>query len=198
MMAGFGPGELQMAVLRHLSTGKRVATLTISEALDAPPKHVSKAASALIGRHYLRRHRVGIYEITPFGAQALAAGRVITSGPIDKDATVLGRSETHGFRDRVWKSMRIRKRFTINDLVTDAQRDEADAINDCGRYIRILRSAGYIVQAAGRAKGTRPGSNGFKLFRLVRNTGPRAPLHRSKLGVVHDFNTGEDVPCSHR
>lgn len=85
---------------------------------------------------------------------------------------------------------------TIHDLVCDAIRDEADAVNDASRYIRILKAAGYLAEMRGRAPGSRPGSNGFKRFRLIRNTGPRAPLHRSKLAILHDFNTGEDVACS--
>lgn len=194
-MAGFAPGELQMALLREVHARGSAATVNLAEALDVPPKRVSKAASSLIARGYLTRNRIGLYGISLRGAEAVRTGIVITSGPVDPDATVLARTITHGFRDRVWRSMRVRGSFTILDLVTDARRDEADAVNDTSRYIRILKAAGYLSDLPGRVPGTRPGSNGYKRFRLIRNSGPRAPLHRSRLGIVHDFNTGEDVPC---
>lgn len=195
MKTVLGPGELQMAVLRAVSARGRAAVIDVAQDLDVTAKRASKAAGALIGRRYLRRVRLGIYEVTSVGATALESGKVITSGPVDVDANVLARPATYGFRDRLWQSMRMRGSFTIHDLVSDAIDGEADAINDAGRYVRILKSAGYVKDLPGRVAGTRPGSNGYKRFRLARNTGPRAPLHRSKLGLVHDFNTGEDVPC---
>ncbi|TKD17927.1 hypothetical protein FBT96_12340 [Rhodobacter capsulatus] len=194
-MASFGPGELQMAVLQHIALPLIAPTIQIALALDVSPKRVSKAASALLDRGYISRVRPGIYKITFRGLQAIADGKIITSGPVDASLNVLARPETNGFRDRLWRSMRLRGTFTISDVVCDAVDGEKDAINDAGRYIRILKSAGYVLEMLDRRKGTRPGSNGLKRFRLHRNTGPRAPLHRSKLGIVHDFNTGEDFPC---
>lgn len=192
----FGPGELQMAVLLLVASRRSVTTVAASLALDVPAKRISKAASSLIARGYLTRSRNGLYGITIAGADAAASGKGITSGPIDASATVLARPVTDGLRDRLWRSMRLRGSFTIHDVVCDAVDGEADAVTDAGRYIRHLKAAGYIRDLPGRVPGTRPGSNGFKRFRLVRNTGPRAPLHRSKLGVIHDFNIGEDVPCA--
>lgn len=194
-MAGFGPGELQMAILKHVAGHGSGATVDLALTLGIPAKHVSKAASLLMDRGYLTRRRIGIYMPTSAGLAALASGHIITSGPVDKNATVLNRGDANKFRDRLWRSMRLRLVFTINDIVSDAIDGEQDAINDAGRYLRILKSAGYVIELPGRVEGTRPGSNGFKRFRLSRNTGPRAPLHRSKLGILHDFNTREDVPC---
>lgn len=196
-MSKYNPGKLQMAVLRQAGIMEPVTVAELATALDMPCKSVSKAASLLIARGYLSRRRVGLFDCTLAGREAIDSGRVITSGPLDAAANVLVRKATNGFRDRLWRSMRMRdgRSFTIHDLVCDAIDQETDAINDASRYIRILRAAGFVRELPGRAPGTRPGSNGFKRFGLVKNTGPRAPLHRSKLGIVHDFNTGEDVPC---
>ncbi|TQD37446.1 winged helix-turn-helix transcriptional regulator [Rhodobacter capsulatus] len=194
-MASFGPGELQMAVLQHLARPCRPPLTQIARALDVTSKRVSKAASSLVDRGYVARTRPGDYEITTCGKQAIADGKIITSGPVDASGNVLARPETNGFRDRCWRSMRLRGTFTIGDVVCDAVDGERDAVTDAGRYIRILKFAGYVSDLPGRRKGTKPGSNGLKRFHLDRNTGPRAPLHRSKLGIVHDFNTGEDFPC---
>lgn len=192
----FAPGELQTAVLRAVQGRGRASTIDIAQDTGVSEKRVSKAASCLIARNYLLRVRIGIYEITLFGLAALASGRAIGCGPLDSNSNVLARPVSYGFRDRVWQSMRMRSSFTIHDVVCDAVDGEADAINDAGRYIRHLKSAGYVRDLPGREAGTRPGSNGYKRFKLIRNSGPRAPLHRSKLGLMHDFNTGEDFPCS--
>lgn len=194
-MASFGPGELQMAVLQHIAVPLTASTIQIALALEMSQRQVSKAASSLVDRGYISRKRPGIYEITLCGLQAIADGKIITSGPIDASGNVLARPETNGFCDRVWRSMRLRGTFTISDVVCDAVDGERDAMSCARRYIRVLKSAGYVAELPGRRKGTKPGSNGLKRFRLDRNTGPRAPLHREKLGIVHDFNTGEDFPC---
>lgn len=175
-----------------------VPTVKLAQLIGITSKRASKAAASLIARRYAARPRIGIYAITPTGKLALASGVRISSGPLDKSASVLVRKVTNGFRDRLWTSMRLRRTFTIRDLLADAESGEKDAENDAGRYLRILASAGYVKIEAGREPGTKPGSNGFKRFRLAKNTGPRAPLHRSKLGLVHDFNTGEDLPCNPR
>lgn len=195
-MSGFGPGELQTAVLKAVQDAGRDTTASLAVQLGISAKRASKAASALVLRGYLVRIGVGCFKLTSTGTVALASSKVITSGPINADATVPHRAITYGFRDRLWQSMRMRGSFTIHDVVSDAVDAEADAINDASRYIRILKGAGYVRDLPGRVAGTRPGSNGYKRFKLVKNTGPRAPLHRSKRGVIHDFNTGEDVPCA--
>ena len=198
-MSGFGPGELQARVLELLAEAGQsgMPTIKLAQLIGVTAKRTSKAAASLIARRYVIRARIGIYEITPAGKAALASGVRISSGPVNKNAALV-RKVTNGFRDRLWTSMRLRGLFTLRDIVADAEAGEKDAENDAGRYVRILGSAGYVRTEASREPGTKPGSNGYKRFRLLKNTGPRAPLHRSKLGIVHDFNTGEDVPCSPR
>ena len=199
-MSEYGPGDLQQRMLALLGEAGTVGmpTIQLAQLIGVTAKRASKAAAALIARRYAARARIGIYMIRPAGKAALASGIRISSGPIDKNASVLARRITNSFRDRLWTSMRLRRIFTLRDIVADAEAGEKDAENDAGRYVRILSSAGYVRTEPGREPGTKPGSNGFKRFRLVKDTGPRAPLHRSKVGLIHDFNTGEDVPCTPR
>lgn len=195
MTKRFGPGELQTSLLGRLADGECLTLPVLAREYGISEKRVSKAASSLHARGYLMRAVAGCYRLTDGGLAAAARGEVISSGPIDADAAVLDRAPSNGYRDRLWRSMRAQIQFTIVDIVTDAIDGEKDAINDAYRYVRILKSANYVVELPDRVPGTRPGSNGMKMFWLVRDTGPRAPLHRSKLGLVHDFNTGEDAPC---
>jgi hypothetical protein len=103
------------------------------------------------------------------------------------------------FRERAWRSMRIRRRFTIGDIVSDAAREtEKDARNNATRYVWLLRRAGYVRAMPHRQQGTALTSNGFKVFALVQDTGPRAPIWRQAQAVLHDFNLGEDIACAPR
>ncbi len=100
------------------------------------------------------------------------------------------------FRERLWKSMRIRRRFTIGELVADAQTGcERNAYNNAGRYVLYLVNSGYVRELPNRKPGTAPSSNGFKVFQLMKDTGPRAPVWSQARGTLHDVNTGEDAPC---
>ncbi|WP_241648279.1 hypothetical protein [Paenirhodobacter populi] len=182
--------------MRRLADGECLTLSVLAREYGISDKRISKAASSLHARGYLMRAVAGCYRLTDDGLAAVARGEVITSGPIDADATVLERAPTNGFRDKLWRTMRAQREFTVVDIVMDAADGEKDCVNDAYRYLRILKSAGYVIEMPGRVPGNKPGSNGAKVFRLVRDTGSRAPLHRSKLGIVHDFNIGEDVPCN--
>lgn len=196
MMRAYGSGELQTSLLRQLHRDSNATQKTLAEALGVTRKRVSGAASALIARGYVNRLAWGMYELTDAGRTVVESGGRVRGGPADCMAMVLTRSARDGFRDRLWRSIRLRGVFTLQDLVADATNGEADPMDRAQRFVRYLRSAGYIVELRGRARGTVRWSNGFKRFRLVKNTGPRAPICREKYGVLHDPNTGEDVPCS--
>ena len=93
--------------------------------------------------------------------------------------------------------MRLRRRFVLADLVSDAATaDDRNPEDNLLRYLRALRRAGYIAELPNRAAGTAPTSNGFKRWMLAKDTGPRAPIILSKVAAIRDQNTGEDVPCS--
>ncbi len=188
------PGELAQALLPELATGGRQNTATLSDALNASRRQVSDAAALLARRELLCRPATGVYQLTKAGHSAAVEGISLTSGPKAPHGKVHVHQDT--FRERAWRSMRIRRRFTIGDVVADAAREsEKDAHNNAARYVGILRKAGYLRELPRRWPGTAPGSNGFKVFSLIQNTGPRAPVWRQARSVLHDFNTGEDVPC---
>lgn len=86
--------------------------------------------------------------------------------------------------------------FTIGDIaMAAASAKDANAEDNVQRFLNVLRHAGYVVELPIRQRGTRLTSNGFKRFRLLKNTGPLAPGVRRR-DCIHDWNTGEDVPCA--
>lgn len=191
------PGRAPTAMLQALADGSCQTIDQLEPRLDLTRRQVSEAAACLLRRDYLMRMATGCFQLTDAGLAAAANGEVITSGRRGtRDKTKVLRDT---LRARAWRSMRIRTRFTINDLVTDAARP-TDAMpgDNLQRYLRVLKMAGYVVAEARRAPGTATTSNGFICFRLIRNTGRMAPIYRSSIGVIHDPNTGEDVPCTPR
>lgn len=191
------PGKAPMALLQMLQDGSCQTIEQLEKRLDLTRRQVSDAAAALLRREYLMRMARGCYQLTSAGQAAAAAGEVITSGPRGPHGKV--RIVRNTIRDRAWRAMRIRRRFTIRDLVADA-RTEADAApeNNLQRYVAALGKAGYLIETPRRAKGVVRSSNGFKIWCLVRNTGPQAPVIRPASASLHDPNTGEDVACARR
>lgn len=188
------PGKAPGALLQALSDGSCRTIADLADALDLTRRQVSDAAACLLRRDYLMRMSAGCYRLTDEGAAAAATGEVITSGPKGPRDRV--RIAPHSLRARAWRAMRVRRRFTLHDLISDAATAADRAPDDnIGRYLRVLRASGYLAELPNRARGTPPTSNGFKRWMLVRDTGPLAPVVLSKIAAVHDRNTGEDVPC---
>lgn len=188
------PGN-QHRILYHLGTRCEVIA-DIAAALDLTHVQVGKATGELIARGYLERVERGCFQLTSEGAQAVRDGVRICSG---SNGPVTGiRKPVRGtLRQRAWKAMQIQRVFTIPDLAMIVSRDNpAAAYNSLQAYLRQLVAAGYVMRSLRKAPGTAITSNGFNRFSLVRDTGPRAPVYSKKRGAFHDFNTGEDVPCS--
>ncbi len=89
-------------------------------------------------------------------------------------------------RQNMWRTMRIRKVFTLNDIVALASNEEhAVAEEEAETYIRYLEKAGYIKNTDGKS---RPKAT----FRLIRDTGPKAPMIQ-RVRQVYDQNLREVV-----
>lgn len=84
-------------------------------------------------------------------------------------------------RDRAWQSMRILRQFCLPDLVATAEIGGDNA----RKYIVGLRQSGYLIIARPKAEGRK---GGHEFYRLVRDTGPKAPRLQSD-GNTYDPNT---------
>jgi len=191
------PGKAPTAVLQELADGSCKTIDALEAALDLTRRQVSDAAACLLRRDYLMRSGAGCYQLTEAGVAAAASGEVIRSGPRGPSGAIPVHRDT--LRERAWRAMRVARHFTLDDIVADAARaDEAGARENTRKYIGRLAEAGFVRELPRRQSGTALTSNGFKRFILSRNTGPKAPVYRAALKAIHDFNTGEDVPCAPR
>ena len=94
-------------------------------------------------------------------------------------------------RQKAWRAMQIKGKFTLSDLVRNAVAVDAcakDPRNNIGRYVKALCTVGVLVEMKRRMVPTVVGSNGEKRWMLVRDLGRQAPVMRS-LTEVYDPNS---------
>lgn len=188
------PGKAPSALLQMLADGSAMTVDEVAGRIDLTRRQISDAAACLSRRGYLLWLGAGRYQLSDEGLAAAARGEVIKAGPRGPSNCV--RDFRNTLRERVWRSMRLRRQFTVPDLISDAATDDDRKPQDnIQRYLRALRDAGYVGELPRRAQGTALTSNGFKCWLLMRDTGPRAPSIRANTNAIHDFNLGEDVPC---
>nr|WP_319485491.1 hypothetical protein [uncultured Cohaesibacter sp.] len=192
-------GDLSNAVLHRLSDGQCHTIDHLDYALpDFKRREIVKCAGRLVMRGLLERVELGCYQLTDDGKQIIASGQKITSGPIRADRG-LSRKPRETLRQRAWNAMRMSGAFTIGDIVMAASTgSEKNADNNLQRYFCALVKARYLTVLPVRVRGTKLTSNGFKRFRLMKDTGPIAPIYRANKGCLFDHNLGERgeiIPC---
>lgn len=197
MDARLEPGEIPSTILHCLADGACRTIDELDEMLDLSRRQISDGAAKLVLRDYLERVETGCYQLTPVGIAAAQAGEIISSGPWRPDTARARKPWRDTFRRRLWSAMRMGGVFTIADLVmAAAQPHDVSPDSNTARYLRQLVLAGYVEELRSRKSGSKLTSNGFKRYRLVKNTGPLAPVFSAKRKALHDYNTREDVPCA--
>lgn len=155
-------------------------------------RQVTTAASSLIRKGFVERVSAGCFQLTGEGQAAVASGIEIKSGPNAPFQDVRGPMRDT-LRQRAWNAMRIHQSFTINELLlASTHGPEQDAKNNLQRYLSALVKAGVLRRMRRRVAGTRPSSNGFLRYQLLRDLGEIAPTLRAAKGVLHDHNSGEE------
>jgi len=84
-------------------------------------------------------------------------------------------------RERAWQAMRSLRSFDLGQLMSVSEIERSNGT----KFVRALTRAGYL-RCIQRANPTR---RQFALYRLIDDTGPRAPVLRND-GRVYDANTG--------
>lgn len=125
------------------------------------------------------------YTLTDAGRGLLAAGKLLKSGP--KGGHTGPRASTPGARSRIWNAMRIRIKFTADELAVLANTGPENV----RKFLNGLARVDYVRPMARREAPGNPSSNGRVRWALVRDTGPAAPSVNLEKGVVTDPNTGQ-------
>lgn len=185
--------QLLTAAEKMVGTESCVTSEMLANATGLSLRQVSAGCVTLIRRELMERIEPGCYFVTEAGKMAIAEGGRVASG----QTTSRERTVTGGLRARAWRAIRIRKKFSVAELVRiTAEGTENDAEENLRKYVRALRQAGYLAPMARKEPGMVPQSNGFTRYLLVRDTGPQAPVWRQSRNAVFDPNTGEESPCN--
>lgn len=188
-------GAVPTALLASLKNGGEITVTGVQEAFKLDKRQCYNAISRLENQGFLQWTATSTWKVTDAGVKAAKEGFKIGPGSYGPIGNV--RRPSNSLRQRAWAAMRVRKYFTIGDIITDAGRgDEQKEYRNLQRYIRLLCKAGIVGERPQRQMGTVSGSNGFKQFILMRDLGPKSPAYRSTQNAMHDFNSGEDLPCT--
>lgn len=88
----------------------------------------------------------------------------------------------------MWTAMRQLKSFSPRDLAAQATTEETEVtLETAQEYCRALLGAGYLTVARKAVPGKTPA-----IYRLTKNTGPRAPKEKRVRAVV-DANTEQTI-----
>ncbi len=193
------PRAIPTAVMNSLADGTCRTMEQLNETLDLNRRQISQGATKLIFRGLLERVEVGCYQLTAAGKEAVAEGVQLTSGPIKPDRGKCRVPQRDTLRQRAWNTIRMGSAVTITDLLMAAKMGgERTAENNLHGYLRALVKFGYLIELPCRASGTKRNSNGFKRWRILKDTGPIAPVWRAASNTLFDHNlgdTGEVVSC---
>lgn len=176
-------------MLNECVTNSRLAELTQLES-----SQIESATDRLKRHGLIKTVQPGCYRITSEGIAAMQSGLSLRSGPKQSGRTT--RIVKNTVRERVWRAIRIRKSFTIPELIgLAATGDEKDIESNISKYLRALEQAGYLIRLQKRMRGNAITSNGFARWRLdlERDTGPKTPIYRMGKETVFDPNTGEEI-----
>jgi len=182
----------QTAILNALAAGGCLTLDQLADSLELGRRQISSAAARLIDRALVVRIEAGCFRATAEGVDAQARGIEIKSGP--RGPMERKRPARNSFRGRLWRGMRLKRKFSIPGLLELAAKGEKSPDTAAGSYIRALERAGYLTRLPRREPGTSLTSNGYLRWSLIRDTGPLPPMPRRD-GTVFDPNTGEVMPC---
>lgn len=185
--------QLMQAISRH-ELGECVTYKRLIELTGMEYRQVQNASEVLERNGFVTRSAPGCLSVTQEGLTAMASGKTIRSGP--NKPKVRTRRAKASRRIDAWRAIRMRKgaAFTLADIIGLISRGtEKNILANIGKYISALESAGYLVKMAKRLPGTALTSNGFVRWRLIKDTGPDAPIWRMGNGMIYDPNNGEEV-----
>lgn len=167
-----------IAVMGAIGEGRRT-TEAIGAHLPLTLKQVSTATSRLVARRLIERVEAGVFVLAPAGRAFLADGGTLKVGRYKRlSGQRYPRHDT--LRARAWRAMRLKKTFTLSDLVTVAAvAGDKDPYSAISAYVRALETHGYVIADPARVVDGKPTSNGLKRWRLVRDTGPEAPTRKA-------------------
>lgn len=162
------------------------------EITGADARSVENSCLKLRKHGLLAKTERGCHKLTRAGRAFVAAGATLRSGP---QGPRTGRVVQKGsLRARAWRAMRIKRKFSLPDLVMLAiEGGERDIESNLLKYLAALDRAGYVRQLAVRDRGLALTSNGHMRWMLLIDNGPLPPVYRTSRDTLYDPNNETDI-----
>jgi hypothetical protein len=174
--------------------GKCLTTAKIAAIAGLDRKRVASRCYQLAARGLAVADHPGCWRLTEQGRVARETGAKIKPGPMGPHNHRRPKKVRPNVRTRTWTALRSLTKATIPDLAQLAKRgDEKAAEDNIRKYITALKSAGYVTVLPRRQAGVLQGSNGYLVYLLVKDTGPRAPVLRARSRRLYDPNTDSEI-----
>ena len=175
---------------------KSVKLDELTQKLELSTKSISQAVGNLIKHGYATRSSTGVYRLTDKGKSLKRSGQPLVINPGPEKGYQWPIEKKDNFRSRAWKAIRIKQKFTVNDILMLAKDgSEKQALNQLHIYLRALTRAGFLMELKSREPGYALTSNGFKRYALIKDPGYLAPVFRRRENEVFNPNNGEVLPC---
>lgn len=155
------------------------------------PRQIEQGILKLRKHGLVEKVEPGCHKLTDAGRAAVQSGARLRSGPRGNGQPGK-RIHKDSLRIRVWRAIRIRRKFSIPDLVSlVAEGGEKDIESNIRKYLSALTRAGILTELPRREAGTALTSNGYKRWWLTdgKDSGPLAPVWRQGANTVYDPNT---------
>tara|TARA_E500000318_G_scaffold46673_4_gene43983 strand:+ start:5645 stop:6241 length:597 start_codon:yes stop_codon:yes gene_type:complete len=189
-----GVATTQNRIIGTLEPGMCLTADELSERLPEIDRgEIIKSVGRMCSHSICERVERGCYRLTAKGADVKAGGKPLTSGPRGPHTRKIRKSRKVTFRQRCWNAIRIKGKFTRDDVaMMAATGSERDPYSNALKYISALEKAGYLRRLP-KETGIAPTSNGFVRWALFdhMNSGPDAPIIRTKDGGIYDPNRDE-------
>jgi len=183
-------------VLGNLATAKTAISLDelAVNLNDLKRNKITAVVSRLITDSYVVRRSNGSYQVTKEGIAADAAG--YKPGP-QRKATGQAKPKPNSLRQKIWKTLRLRRRISTLDLLANVCDGDPKVQRDgVYKYLKALELAGYVQMLGKRVAGTAPTSNGYKIALLLNDTGALAPMVNWKTRRLTDPNIDQIIDFS--
>lgn len=173
--------EQIIGLLARLPAPATMAELRAATGRDG--RSIATGVVRLVRRGLVERVATGIYRLTGEGAALARAGATVRPGPRQNHT---GPRDQHlsTSRAKIWRVLRLQRKASTAELAAAA----GTSTSNVQKYLRLLRSAGYVARLQRRAPG------GHLRWAMCDDTGPLSPVFRLRQSVVLDRNSGEERP----
>ncbi|MBF0401303.1 MAG: hypothetical protein HQL90_11095 [Magnetococcales bacterium] len=183
-------GEKMLGILAQ---GGETTVSSLAQAINRPSDKTTEALTVLVQRGLVCRSN-GNYSLTNAGQLAASSDGRVRTGGAGQPRRV--RVEPRNLRARAWKALRMEGgKSTLGNLLhLLLTGEEKSADTNLLKYFDALCQAGILTRAHRRARGSAPTSNGYLLWIISVDVGPKAPVWQRAKKQVFDPNSGNIFP----